>query len=138
MPAKYKARERMKGDLNPAAMRLSAALPVRTHYAPEHGSSHWRSQQKANHMRPVRVNGTVYDSLTEAARSIGTHRDAIRKMIHAGEAAYLDGKRASGRGARIITYKGKQYAGVADMMRRLNIGKSVLYRLLDSGRATRE
>ena len=128
----------MKGDLNPAAMRLSAQLPCRTHYAPEHGSSHWRAQQKANHMRPVRINGTVYESLSSAATHLGTHRDKIRKMIHAGEAAYLDGKRQSGRGCRIITYKGQQYAGVMDMMRRLKIAKSTLYKLLDSGQARRD
>ena len=138
MPEQHAARERMKGDLNPAAMRLSSTLPSRTHYAPEHGSSHWRAQQKANHMRPVRINGMVYDSITEAARRIGTHRDAIRKMIHNGEAAYLDGKRKSGRGCRTITYKGQQYAGVMDMMRRLKIAKSTLYKLLDSGQARRD
>lgn len=121
-----------------AALRLSVSLPCTTHYAQEVGSSHWRAQQKANHMRPVRINGTVYESLSSAATHLGTHRDKIRKMIHAGEAAYLDGKRQSGRGCRIITYKGKQYAGTMDMMAKLGIGKSVLYKLLYSGQARRE
>ena len=41
------------------------------------------------------------------------------------------------RGARPITYKGRTYAGVADMMRRLKMGKGLLYKLLDSGEAKR-
>ena len=128
----------MKGDLHPAAARLLTALPCRTHYAPQHGSDHWRAQQKANNQRPVRINGTVYESMTQAAERLGTHRDAIRKMIHAGDAAYLDGKRRVGRGPRIITYKGKQYKGIEDAMRSLKIGKDTLYKLLDSGEARRE
>ena len=124
----------MKGDLHPAAVRLSSALPCRTH---ERAETPYKDRQSANNTRAVRINGTVYESLTEAARQIGTHRDAIRKMIRAGDAAYLDGKRKSGRGARPITYKGRTYAGVADMMRRLKMGKGLLYKLLDSGEAKR-
>ena len=32
--------------------------------------------------------------------------------------AYLDGKRATGRAARVITYKGEKYNGMADAMDR--------------------
>ena len=125
----------MKGDLHPAAVRLSAALPCRTHERPVPAN---QKVQSANNTRAVRINGTVYESLTEAARQRGTHRDAIRKMIHAGAAAYLDGKRKSGRGPRIITYLGKRYEGIADAMAQLKIGKDTLYKLLDSGEARRE
>ena len=117
-----------------AAVRLSSALPCRTHERPVPAN---QKAHSANNTRAVRINGAVYESLTEAARQLGTHRDAIRKMIHAGAAAYIDGKRKSGRGARPITYKGRTYAGVADMMRRLKMGKGLLYKLLDSGEARR-
>lgn len=125
----------MKGDPHPAAVRLMASCPVHTHEQPaphRNGVRH-----SANNTRPVRINGAVYESLTEAARQRGTYRDAIRKMIHSGAAVYIDGKRKSGRGPRIITYKGRKYAGIADFMQRMRCGKDALYKLLDSGEAQR-
>lgn len=59
-------------------------------------------------------------------------------FTYLGELEKLAGKRPTGRGARTITYKGKQYRGVLDAMQRLKIGKDTLYKLLDSGQARRE
>ena len=128
----------MRDDIPAAACRLLATLPVHTHTAPPMESQHWRAQEKRNHNRPIKIAGNVYENMTIAAAALGTHRDAIRKMVSSGAARYLDGKRKSGRGCRTITYKGTQYAGVMDAMRRLGIGKSVLYKLLDSGEAKRD
>ena len=79
----------MRRDLE-AAQRLASMLPVRTHFCRDDGeSNHWRQIQKANHTRAVRVNGVIYDSLTEAGRQLGCCRDKIRNMIRAGAAAYV-------------------------------------------------
>ena len=73
-----------------AAFRLATSLPVRTHLCTDDNeSNHWRQIHKANHTRAVRVNGIVYDSLTEAGRQLGCCRDKIRNMIRAGCAAYV-------------------------------------------------
>ena len=79
------ARERMKGDLHPAAVRLSAALPVHTHTRPVPA---FKERNSANNTRAVICNGIHYESLTEASRQIGVCREAIRKRIYKGTARY--------------------------------------------------
>ena len=76
----------MKGDPHPAAVRLSAALPCHTHERPVPANQKVHS---ANNTRAVRINGAVYESLTEAARQLGKSRGAVRNMIERGEASYL-------------------------------------------------
>ena len=73
----------MKGDLHPAAVRLSAALPCRTHerriIVPKQGSK-----------KPTKVayNGCIYRNMTEAARAVGISRTSMRRKLAAGEARY--------------------------------------------------
>ena len=79
----------MKGDLHPAALRLAAQLPCRTHHAPEPDSDHWRARHYANNVRQVVIAGRHYESLTEAGRRLGICRETVRRMIKAGEGRYL-------------------------------------------------
>lgn len=72
----------MKGDIPAAALRLSCALPVRTH---EQQFSPLSERQNVNNFRRVVVNGTRYQSITEAARDLRVCRDTIRRMIDRGE-----------------------------------------------------
>ena len=76
----------MKGDLHPAAVRLSAALPCRTH---ERRPIPYAERLSANNIRNVLIAGVRYESLTEAGRQLGKSRGAVRNMIERGEASYL-------------------------------------------------
>lgn len=75
----------MKGDLHPAAMRLSAALPSTTHVQQfgEHAA-----RNSVNNFKRVIIDGVQYDSITEASRQLRKCREIIRKMIIRGEARY--------------------------------------------------
>ncbi len=75
----------MKGDICAAAVRLCAALPVRTHVAPERRAP---GGNNANNVRAVIVDGVLYESLTEASRQVGLGREALRKRIYKGTARY--------------------------------------------------
>ena len=75
----------MKGDLHPAAVRLSSALPCRTHIRE---LPQYKERLSANNTRAVICNGIHYESLTEASRQIGVCREAIRKRIYKGTARY--------------------------------------------------
>ena len=75
----------MKGDPHPAAVRLCAALPVRTHERPSQSE---QRKDKANNTRAVIVEGVLYESLTDAARRLNRCREAIRKRIYKGTARY--------------------------------------------------
>lgn len=77
----------MKGDLPAAAVRLCAALPVRTH-SRELPREDGRMRHCANNVSAVIVDGVLYDSLAEAARQCGIGREAIRKRIYKGTARY--------------------------------------------------
>ena len=76
----------MKGDIHPAAFRLFSTLPVRTH---EQTRSSYADRLSANNLRPVRVAGTLYESVTEAARRIGCSRGKVRLLLIKGEAQYV-------------------------------------------------
>ena len=79
----------MKNDIPSAALRLLSSLKVRTHYAPEPASQHWRAKANANNTRAVVVAGEWYESLTDAGRRLGCCRDKVRNMIKAGAARYV-------------------------------------------------
>ena len=74
----------MKGDLHPAAVRLSSALPCRTHerliIMPKQGS-------KVTHK--LEYDGRVFRTLSDAARECGMSRSSMRRKLADGEARYL-------------------------------------------------
>ncbi len=75
----------MKGDIPAAAVRLAAALTVRTHsmsFRP------YSERESANHVAACIVRGRRYASLSEAARKLHVCRDTVRRWIKAGEARY--------------------------------------------------
>lgn len=76
----------MKGDMPEAAMRLACALPCRTH---TRTAADYSERLSVNNFRNVMIDGTRYESLTEAGRQLGKSRTAIRNMIARGEASYL-------------------------------------------------
>ena len=76
----------MRGDLPAAAVRLSSALPSRTH---QQAVGEYAGRESVNNFRRIMLNGTEYRSLTEASRDLRCCRDTVRKMIDRGEGRYL-------------------------------------------------
>ena len=72
-----------------AHLRMLETLPKRTHHAPEKvGDLNWRHWRKGKGKQAVMIDGTTYDSLTRAAKALGTNRPAILQMIERGEASF--------------------------------------------------
>ena len=71
----------MKGDLNPAALRLSATLPSRTHYRTRQYIGAPIATRKR---RELHINGVLYSSVNEAAKRLGMANRTLYKMMYAG------------------------------------------------------
>ena len=76
----------MKGDLHPAAVRLSSVLPVVTHRQPERD---YKTPTGIGKTRQIRIGRTTYDSLKDAKAALECSFGKIYRMISAGEAEYL-------------------------------------------------
>ena len=100
----------MKGDLPAVALRLSSALPVRTH------------------LRPVPVNKKV-------GLKPGQHQKHKQ-----GKRAYHEASNRGrgGHNAIAIIIAGKRYPSIKLAARALKIGNTRIYGLIDSGEARRE
>jgi hypothetical protein len=84
----------MKGDLHPAAIRLSSSLPVRTNlqkepdarklgraYAPGSGIFHTGKR--------VKIGAQVYDTIRDARTALRCSSQMIYKMVREGRAEYI-------------------------------------------------
>jgi hypothetical protein len=126
----------MRTDIPPAAFRLLCVLPVRTHERPEYS----RKEEAANHANNVRavvVDGTQYESLTEAARQLGVSRGVIRLRIERSEGArYADvnTKRIGTWNRQCVMIDGRRYESVAQARALLHIGKATLRKWRKAGR----
>lgn len=83
----------MKGDLPPAAMRLSAALTVRTHEAREPGRGALQSRGPAldalgrmTSRKAIRINSVEYASMSDARKALGCSFQTLHRMVAAGTA----------------------------------------------------
>ena len=97
----------MKGDLHPAAVRLSSALPCRTHTRTD-----YRAEAG---LRPV-------------GRPPGHNRPRVIQKPGVG--------RGNNQGKRVVI-SGREYPSMGDACKTLRIGHSTFYRMLDDGRAVR-
>ena len=73
----------MKGDLHPAAFRLSTALPTRTHE--QRIITHVQGSKSPPH---IIIKGVRYPSVLAAARELRKDRSVIRGWLKSGEAHY--------------------------------------------------
>ena len=96
----------MRPDLE-AALRLSCALPCRTHYAAD--------LRREAGLRPV---------------GRPTTRDKPRRILKPGVG------RGNNQGKRVVI-AGREYASQAEAVRALRIGHATFYRMLGDGRAVR-
>ena len=74
----------MKGDLPPAAFRLSTTLPVRTHEARER-TGNGRGNRYEGKLA-VKVGNEVFESKRQAKTKLGIGLGTLDKMIDRGEA----------------------------------------------------
>lgn len=79
----------MKGDPHPAAVRLAAALPMRRH---EQDFIEEAPQKKSppSHTKQVRIDGTDYSSVRDAARLLGKPPKSIRRWLKSGRAHVIE------------------------------------------------
>jgi TPP-dependent indolepyruvate ferredoxin oxidoreductase alpha subunit len=80
-----------KSSWQDAHLRMLETLPKRTHRAQELGDLNWRHWRRKGKQAVV-INGVQYASLTSAAKSLGTNRPAILKMVERGEASIEPGQ----------------------------------------------
>ena len=91
----------MKGDLHPAAVRLSSALPVRTHERkppPRMDKAHFGKGArgrgitvifgKGGKARPVRIGRVTYETATQAAKMLHKSTAKIYEWLRDGTARY--------------------------------------------------
>lgn len=84
----------MKGDLNPAAIRLLSALPVRTHIRPEPdmrklGRAYVPGEGVFHAGKRVRIGRRIFATLTEARTARKCSSQSLYKMILEGTAEYV-------------------------------------------------
>jgi hypothetical protein len=70
-----------------AHLRMLETLPKRTHLAKELGGVNWRHWRRKGKQSVV-IDNVQYDSLTLAAKALGSNRPAILKMIERGKASF--------------------------------------------------
>lgn len=97
----------MKGDLNPAALRLLQSLPVRTH--------------------------TSGDASTPARNAWSRLGDGIRAA--SARKRILTGRGRGGLNARGIRCKGRNYPSLKAATRALDVSNTTIYNMLADGRA---
>lgn len=76
----------MKGDIPEVAFRLSCSLGARTH---ERKFGDYGGRDVIKHSRRVMIAGSIYESITAAARETGKSRDTLTQLIRRGKGAYL-------------------------------------------------
>lgn len=74
----------MRGDIPAAALRLCAALPVRTHERKRQVAV-----QGSKRVPHLVLWGVEYPSIFAAARKLGKSRGTIRRLIDIGEARFV-------------------------------------------------
>ena len=111
----------VRGDLPPAALRLSTSLPVRTHHRP----LTYATSNNVNNFKECRVGGVLYESITEAARALGMSRAAVRNR--------MNGK--SPRAARAIKVGGRTFESFRAAYQILGMSPNTLRKWTLDGRA---